>query len=149
MAKKAAKKPAAKKAAKKPAAKKTAAKKTTTPKARPTAQVRFDGRKGKNPKTSQVQTQSVTRARGRGKRETVDVAVAGQRTIAGGNRISRSQKVKALAGSGGTTFRNRDGKRVAASVAATKKGNIRSGYTAERKGASGRTQVLVGGGQSG
>lgn len=126
----------AKKAARRPAAKK------------PTAKIEFERRPGSKSRATKAAA-AASKVR-RGKKD-VDAQVldAGQKTKRGGNRIARSQKTKLLAQGGGTRFYDKNGRRVSRKVATTQKGNLRSGFQAERTGPDGRRQVLIGGGQAG
>lgn len=144
MAKKAARKTAAKAPAPRKAAKKTAKKKAAGPRE---AKITFERTRPGNQRPTRVQAASAKLRRGRGTRQS-EVITAGQNTKQRGARVARAQKIRDLAGAGGTKFYDRNGKRVSPQEASTQKGNLRSGFQAERQ-QGGRNLVLVGGGQSG
>lgn len=139
-----AKKAARKTAAKAPAPRKAAKKKAAGPRE---AKITFERTRPGNQRPTRVQAASAKLRRGRGTRQS-EVITAGQETKRKGARVARAQKVKDLAGARGTKFYDRNGKRVSAQEASTQKGNLRSGFQAERR-QGGRNLVLVGGGQAG
>lgn len=145
-----AKKAARRKTATKRAAPRKAAPKKAAPKkaaGRPEAQITFEKRSGVRGRPSKS-TPANQRVR-RGKRNVnASVLQAGQATKTKGANIRRSQSVKKLNADNRTSFFDKDGNRVSAAQASTKKGYLRSGFQAQRT-EGGRRLVLVGGGQSG
>ena len=85
-----------------------------------------------------------------GKKTRAAIAEAGKTLTQDGRAmLSKTQKIKDLTAAPGTKFYDKNGKLVSAEKASTKKGNLKSGHLAVRKGPGGRENILVGGGQNG
>jgi len=93
---------------------------------------------------------TVVRNKRTGKKTRAAIAEAGKTLTQDGlAKLSKTQKIKDLTAAPGTKFYDKNGKRVSAERASTKKGNLKSGHSAVRKGPRGRENILVGGGQNG
>lgn len=151
MAKKAARRKTATNRAtpRKAAPKKAAPRKAAPRKAagRGEAQITFERRRGEKGRPNQA-TPAATSVRRGNRNLRAEVLRAGQATTKGRANIARTQKVGRLNADNKTKFFDKNGNRVSAAQASTKKGNLRSGFQAQRT-AGGRRLVLTGGGQSG
>ena len=146
MAKKAARR---KTATNRAAPRKAAPKKAAPRKAagRPEAQITFERRRGEKGRPNQAKP-AATRVRRGSRNLRAEVIQAGQATTKGKANVRRSQSVKKLNADNRTSFFDKDGNRVSAAQASTKKGYLRSGFQAQRT-EGGRRLVLASGGQSG
>jgi hypothetical protein len=151
MAKKAARrKTATNRAAPRKAAPKKAAPKKAAPRkaaGRPEAQITFVRGRGEKGRPNQAKP-AVTSVRRGNRNLRAEVIQAGQATTKGRANVARTQSIKKLNADNRTSFFDKQGNRVSAQNAATKKGNLRSGFQAQRT-EGGRRLVLTGGGQSG